>query len=170
MSARIAGTGAPTLRFLLSGPAPFIALGFGTGLARWAPGTVATLATIPLAALLWSIGSDALFVAFIVLLFVVGTWAAQRTGAALGAPDHRSIVVDEIAAFLPMLFLTGPSLARVAFAFLLFRLFDIVKPPPIRTIDQRLKNGVGAMLDDVVAAAFALLIFAAVVRVTGWPA
>ena len=160
----------PTWRLLLSHPAHLLALGLGAGLSSVAPGTIGTLLAIPVALLLWEIGNDAVYVAIVIALLFGGAWAAARTGAALGKPDHGSIVIDEIVAFLIVLFFTGPSLARIAFAFLLFRLFDIVKPPPIRAIDARMKSGIGVMLDDLVAAAFALVVYAVVTRVTGWPA
>ena len=76
-------------------------------------------------------------------------------------------VIDEIAAFLLVLFLVGQDPLRQAFGFLLFRLFDIVKPPPIRQLDAAIKNGVGVMLDDFVAAGYALIVFALGVRVLG---
>lgn len=159
----------PTLRFLLSHPAHLIAFGLGAGLSPWAPGTIGTLLAIPIAYLLWAWTSDVGFLAVVLALLFVGAWAAQRTGRALGLPDHGGIVIDEVAAFLLVLFFTGPFVARIAFAFLLFRLFDITKPPPIRTIDARMKTGIGVMVDDLVAAGFALVVYAAVVRVTGWP-
>jgi phosphatidylglycerophosphatase A len=159
-----------TIRFLLAHPAHFLALGFGTGLSPWAPGTVATLLAIPLGDWLALHTGDAGYLAVVALLFAAGAWASDRTGRDLGAADHGGIVIDEIAAFLFVMFFTGTSLARIALAFILFRLFDIAKPPPIRAIDARMKHGVGVMLDDLVAAAMALFVFAAVVRVTGWPA
>lgn len=172
MMARPAGAGAPALnaRFLLAHPAHFVALGFGAGLSPWAPGTVGTLVAIPVAGLLWRWTGDAGFLVAIGVLLFGGAWAAERTGRDLGRADHGAIVIDEIAAFLVVLFFTGPDLARIALAFLLFRLFDITKPPPIRTIDARMKGGIGVMLDDLLAAGFALLVYALVVRVTGWPA
>jgi len=159
-----------TIRFLFAHPAHFLALGFGTGLSPWAPGTVATLFAIPLGDWLSLQTSDAAYLAVVALLFAVGAWASERTGRDLGAADHGGIVIDEIAAFLLIMFFTGTDLRRIALAFLLFRLFDIAKPPPIRAIDARMKHGVGVMLDDLVAAAMALFVFAAIVRVTGWPA
>ena len=97
---------------------------------------------------------DALITTLLVVaLFVLGgAWAAERTGRDLGVADHGGIVIDEIAAMLLMLFFTGTDLARIALAFLLFRLFDIVKPPPIGWLDRTVKGGFGAMLDDFVAA------------------
>ena len=157
----------PTLRFLLRHPAHFIALGFGSGLAPFAPGTFGTLVAIPIAALLRAYASDAGFVAAIVLLFALGTWAADVTGRDLGVPDHGGIVIDEIVAFLIVLYFVGGDPLRQAFAFLLFRIFDIAKPPPIRQVDAALKNGIGVMVDDLLAAAYALFVFALVVRLVG---
>jgi phosphatidylglycerophosphatase A len=150
----------PTFRFLLRHPAHFVALGFGAGLAPKAPGTFGTLVAIPIAFGLHAFGSDAVFIATIVVLFVVGAWSCEVTGRSLGVPDHGGMVIDEVVAFLLVLFLTGLSPWRIAIAFALFRFFDIVKPPPIRQLDAALKNGVGVMLDDLLAAGYALLVFA----------
>jgi phosphatidylglycerophosphatase A len=137
----------------------------GAGLARRA-GDVRTLVAIPIALLLDAYASEAAFVATIVVLFVLGTWAAQVTGRRL-RPDHGSIVIDEVAAFLLVLYFTGLTPLRIAIAFALFRFFDIVKPPPIRQLDAAMKNGLGVMLDDMLAALYALVIFAIGQRVIG---
>lgn len=165
--ASITSTTRPTAAFLLQHPAHFIALGFGSGLAPFAPGTFGTLVAIPIALVLRAYAGDATFLAVVALLFAVGAWASQVTGRALGAADHGSIVIDEVAAFLLVLFFTGVSPLRIAIAFALFRFFDIVKPPPIRQVDAAIKNGVGVMLDDLVAAGYALLVFAVGQRVLG---
>ena len=157
----------PTLRFLLRRPAHFIALGFGSGLAPFAPGTFGTLVAIPIAAVLRIYASDWVFVACILLLFALGVWASEVTSRDLGVADHGSIVIDEVVAFLIVLYFVGGEPLRQAFAFLLFRVFDIAKPPPIRQVDATLKNGFGVMLDDVLAAAYTLFVFAIVVRVIG---
>jgi phosphatidylglycerophosphatase A len=122
---------------------------------------------IPLALVLRAFFGDAGFAAAIVVLFVVGAWASQVAGRNLGESDHGAIVIDEIAAFLLVLFFVGPDWVRVAFAFLLFRLFDIWKPPPIRQLDAAIKNGIGVMLDDLLAAAYTLVVFALWQRVFG---
>jgi phosphatidylglycerophosphatase A len=156
---------APTLPFMLHHPAHFIALGFGAGLAPFAPGTFGTLVAIPIALVLQRYAGDVGFGVAIVALFVVGAWASGVTGRALGVPDHGSIVIDEVVAFLLVLFFTGLAPLRIALAFVLFRFFDIVKPPPVRQVDAALKNGVGVMLDDIVAAGYALLVFALAERI-----
>jgi len=153
-------TTAPDVHFLLRHPAHFVALGFGAGLSPIAPGTMGTLVAFPIAWVLDRYGGDVVFVVAVGALLLVGTWVAQVTGRALGSPDHGSIVVDEIAAFLIVLyFVRGNVIAEIA-AFVLFRAFDIAKPPPIRQFDAALKNGFGVMLDDVLAAAYTLLILA----------
>jgi phosphatidylglycerophosphatase A len=154
----------PDARFLIAHPAHFVALGFGSGLAPVAPGTWGTLIAIPIATLLWRTGSDAAFLLAVAILIAVGTWAAQVTSRNLGAHDHGSIVIDEIAAFLLMLFFVGPAPMGVAFAFLTFRIFDITKPPPIRAVDERWSGGIGVMADDLIAACYALIVFAVGVR------
>lgn len=157
----------PTLRFLFQHPAHFIALGFGAGLSPVAPGTAGTLVAIPLAMLLRANVPDAAFIAVIVVSAVIGVWAAAVTGRDLGVPDHGAIVWDEVVAFLLVLYFVGDEALRVAFAFLLFRVFDIVKPPPIRNVDAAMKNGLGVMLDDAIAAGYTLIVFALWQRVAG---
>jgi phosphatidylglycerophosphatase A len=158
----------PTVHFLFRHPAHFVALGGGAGLARHAPGTVGTLVAFPLAWLLREFTGDTGFVIAVCAALAGGVWAAQVTGQALGAADHGSIVIDEIAAFLIVLFLVGPDVRREALAFVLFRAFDILKPPPIRALDAALKNGIGVMLDDVLAAAYTLVVMAVGQRVLAW--
>ena len=158
---------APSLQFLLSHPAHFIALGFGAGLAPVAPGTFGTLVAIPMALALRVYAPDYVFLSAIVLFLLIGTWAAGVTGRDLGVPDHGAIVCDEIVAFLLVLYFVGNSWLGIAIAFLLFRLFDIVKPPPIRQLDRAMKNGTGVMLDDLLAAGYTLLVLALWKRVAG---
>jgi phosphatidylglycerophosphatase A len=160
----------PDARFLLAHPAHFIALGFGAGLAPKAPGTVGTLVAIPL---YWALALvlPPLAIALVAIpLFFLGIWACDVTGRDLGVPDHGAMVWDEIVAFLPLAALASMfdpvdgasrprSLALQLVAFGLFRLFDIWKPFPIRELEKRVKGGLGVMIDDVVAAAYAYLAF-----------
>jgi phosphatidylglycerophosphatase A len=92
-------------------------------------------------------------------------FAADATARALGVADHGAIVIDEIVAFLVVLFFTPRTWLAQAAAFALFRLFDVAKPPPIREVDARMKGGVGVMLDDLLAAAYTLLALAIAERV-----
>jgi phosphatidylglycerophosphatase A len=158
----------PTFRFLLSHPAHMLALGFGSGLARGGPGTWGTAAGWVLYIWLDQWLSTPGWWTLVGVTLILGAWAAQRTGRDLG-DDCSHIVIDEIVAFWIVLLMlpTGSSLSMQALAFLLFRVFDIVKPPPIRFLDARIKNGFGVMLDDLVAAFFTLLALSIVVRVAG---
>jgi phosphatidylglycerophosphatase A len=151
--------GRPSFAFLFRHPAHLLALGFGTGLAPVAPGTFGTLVAIPLAWWLRGYG-DVVFAGAIVAFFVMGVWAADVTSRHLGVADAGAIVWDEVVAFLLVLFFVGDDRVRVAIAFLAFRLFDILKPPPIRQLDATLKGGFGVMADDILAAGYALLLFA----------
>ncbi len=154
----------PTPRFLLSDPAHFIALGFGSGLAPWAPGTFGTLLGWALFPLVRAPLADLGFGLLLVACFLAGIVVCARTGRALGVADHGAIVWDEIVAIWLVLWLTPPTLAWQALAVALFRVFDIVKPPPIRWVDERTRGGFGVMLDDLLAAAYALFVLAACVR------
>lgn len=145
----------PDRAFLLAHPAHFIALGFGSGLAPRAPGTFGTLAAFPLFALLHPFGSTAIL-ASALITFVLGIWAAERTGKALGVSDHGSIVIDEIAAFLLVLGMAPPGWLWCGIAFLAFRVFDIAKLWPISVADRRIKGGFGVMFDDLLAAGYAI--------------
>lgn len=149
----------PTLRWVCSHPAHFIAFGGGTGLSPVAPGTVGTLLALPLFYLLapqlpW------IYLAAVVVLFGLGVWACAVTGRALGVADHGGMVWDEVVAFLLVLFFVPDDIYWQACAFLLFRIFDIWKPPPIRYYDRTLKNGFGVMFDDLIAAGYTLLVLA----------
>ena len=133
----------------------------GIGLIRFAPGTFGTLLAFPLHLLLVSYVGPYQHLLAIAGLFLVGTWASDRTGHDLGATDHGGIVVDETVAFLLVLFFTPHHQIWQAFAFLLFRLFDIFKPPPIRYFERTIPGGIGVMFDDLLAAGYALLCLAA---------
>ena len=160
---------APTWAFLLNHPAHLIALGLGTGLSPVAPGTVGTLVALPIA---WALGAYAGtpgWLATIGAVTIIGLWAAHVTSRDLGVADPGSIVIDEIAAFLFVLFFAGPDLVRQGIAFVVFRFFDIVKPPPIRQLDRAMKNAVGVMADDFLAAGYTLLVLAVLLRLfAGW--
>lgn len=153
---------APPVKFLLHHPAHLIACGFGSGLSRWAPGTAGTLfAWATYGFLRQWMPDDPGFAIFLLLAFAVGVTACQITGRALGVIDHGSIVWDEIVPFWFVLMLTPPEILWQLIAFLGFRFFDIVKPPPADFFDTRVKNGFGVMMDDAVAAGYTVLVIAA---------
>ena len=150
----------PSLRFLLAHPAHLVACGFGSGLSPFAPGTAGTLfawLTFPLFAP-WL--GDAQLLALLAACFIAGAFAAQRTGEDLGVVDHGSIVWDEIVPFWLVLFFCPPGLLWQLAAFLLFRVFDIVKPQPARYFDEKVKNGFGVMTDDLIAGGYTILVLA----------
>jgi len=151
----------PTAAFMLRHPAHLIALGAGAGLVPGAPGTAGTLLAFPLYWALAAYCTAPMLLGLIVLGFALGVWACGRTGRALGVSDHGAIVWDEIVAFMLVLFFTPEGLLWQACAFVLFRLFDILKPPPIRYYDRKLKSGFGVMFDDLLAAGYSLLMLAA---------
>jgi phosphatidylglycerophosphatase A len=160
-----------TVRFMLGHPAHWIALGFGSGLSPWAPGTVGTL---------WA------WVAFLVLQpwlddlqwagvigggLLVGWWACTVTARGLSTPDPSAVVWDEIIAFWLVLWLVMPAgLWAQLSAFALFRVFDAVKPGPVAWADARFKlragerigwaQGFGILFDDLVAALCTLIVIA----------
>ena len=149
----------PDLKFLFAHPAHLIAFGFGSGLAPKAPGTVGTLLGWPLFWLIAAVAPDlSNRIALVIAAFLLGVWACARSGRALGVADHGGIVWDEIVAFALVLLFTPAGWQWAALAFALFRLFDILKPWPIRLADRRLKNGFGVMFDDLLAAGYALAV------------
>ena len=147
----------PDFKFLLSHPAHFFALGFGSGLAKQAPGTFGTMVGLPL---FWLISSYTISTQLIVIfaLFLIGIYFCDKAGKALGVADHGAIVWDEIVAMMLVLAFSPPSCLNWVVAFILFRLFDIWKPFPIKQFDAKLKNGFGVMFDDLLADIYAILI------------
>lgn len=147
----------PNLKLLLSHPAHFFSLGFGTGLAPKAPGTVGTLVGFPL---FWLISDLSLEqqLSIIAVCFIIGIWFCDQTGKAIGVADHGGIVWDEIAAMMLVLTFTPKTALWWVVAFILFRLFDIWKPFPIKHVDAKVKGGLGVMLDDLLAALYAIVV------------
>lgn len=152
----------PSLKLLLSHPAHFVSLGFGSGLAPKAPGTFGSFAAWGLYALadglwpaLWRF--EGMAVMLVVASFMLGAWCIERTGVALGEVDHGAIVWDEFVAVWLVLALIPAGLVWQLTGVVVFRFFDILKPWPIYIADRRFKNGLGVMFDDVLAAVYTLL-------------
>ena len=157
----------PTAAFLLAHPAHFIALGFGSGLSPWAPGTVGSLLAWALYPLLRSPVSEGVFLLLLVSFFLAGILACERTAKALGSGDPGAVVWDEMLAVWLVLFFCPPGLAWQAAGVALFRLFDIAKPEPIATLERRFRGGLGIMIDDLAAAGYVLLVLAVAVHFLG---
>ena len=162
----------PTFGWMLRHPARIIAFGAGSGLIRPAPGTWGTLFAwitfAPLAAWLQGVAgvAGAAILVLPVAAFVIGIWACGRAARDMGVADPGGIVWDEVAAFWLVLALVPASFGAQLAAFVLFRLFDIVKPPPIRGFDATLKGGFGVMFDDALAAGYTLIVMALWTRMT----
>ncbi len=154
----------PSAAWVFARPERILAFGLGSGLIHPAPGTWGTLVGWLLWAVLLRGLSDGWMVLVLLLSFGIGCWAAQRCGDALGVPDHGGINWDEIVAIWLVLWLMPHGFWAQAVSVALFRFFDIVKPPPVGLLDRRFKNGFGVMIDDIVAALYALLVEALLVR------
>lgn len=155
----------PTPAFMLAHPAHFLSQGFGSGLSPIMPGTAGTLfawLSFVVLSIRWPhIFTPLAWGVIIVAGYWIGVWACEVTGKNLGVADHGSMVWDEIIAFwLVLLLLTPAPLAAQFWAFIAFRFYDMVKPPPISYFDRQFKGGFGVMFDDIVAAFFTLLTFA----------
>jgi len=147
-------------RTVMTDPVHFLAFGFGTGLAPFAPGTFGSLPGI---LLFWLTMDYGLYVQLGVALTITaaGIWICGESARRIGVHDHGGIVWDEIVGMYITLFAAPVSIVGWVLAFVLFRVMDIVKPWPIRDLDHRLGGGVGIMLDDLAAALYAaiLLVF-----------
>ncbi|MFM1990519.1 MAG: Phosphatidylglycerophosphatase [Pseudomonadota bacterium] len=156
----------PTFAFMRPRLSRWIALGFGSGLSPVAPGTVGTLWAWAAFVLLDPFLGDAAWATLIATSFAIGVWACGRTGRDLGVSDHGGMVWDEVVAFWAVLLVVPDGFSAQLAAFFVFRVFDVVKPPPIRQVDRRVKGGFGVMLDDAIAAFYTVLVYALWVRLT----
>jgi phosphatidylglycerophosphatase A len=143
-------------RVSLSNPVHFLALGFGSGLAAKMPGTFGTLAGLPLVLLASLYLNLYSYLILTLIVCVVGVWLCAKTAEDLQVHDHPSIVWDEFAGMFITMLAVPLSWQTIVAGFVLFRLFDILKPWPISYLDKHLHGGLGIMLDDVLAGIFAL--------------
>lgn len=129
---------------------------FGSGRLRPMPGTMGSLAAIPLGYYICAQGGPFLLATAALALFLVGTVAADRFGKKSGVADDQSIVVDEVVGMWIAAIPAENSWLMWMIAFFLFRLFDVYKPWPASYYDNRSRNGYDTMMDDVVAGIYAL--------------
>ncbi len=141
----------------LKSPTGFLAFGFGSGLASFAPGTFGTLAALPFVPLLKSVPFVWQLI-WVATALILGVWICDVVSRRLGVHDHGGIVWDEIAAYwLCVLFIPYQWTWLLA-AFVLFRFFDILKPWPIGWADKKVSGGFGIMIDDVLAAIWTIIL------------
>jgi phosphatidylglycerophosphatase A len=143
-----------------------VATGCGLGYAPLAPGTVASAVT---AAILWLVPfSRPGLLLLLVALTAAGIWAAHRAEALLGGKDPGAIVIDEVAGMTLSVLLVPLTPRVLAAGFVLFRLFDVLKPQPAQA-SQRITGGLGVVVDDLVAGLYALLVLVVLRALLGWP-
>lgn len=138
-------------------PVQFLAFGFGSGLSPKAPGTVGTLAAVPVYLLVadWPLWAYSLLV---LAAAVVGVWICQRASDQLQVHDHPGIVWDEFVGFWITLWAVPADWLWIAIGFVVFRILDIAKPWPISHLDRKVKGGFGIMIDDILAGVMACAI------------
>lgn len=138
-------------------PVQFLAFGFGSGLSPKAPGTVGTLAAVPVYLLVadWPLWAYSLLV---LAAAVVGVWICQRASDQLQVHDHPGIVWDEFVGYWITMWAVPVEALWVVIGFLVFRVLDIAKPWPISHLDRKVKGGFGIMIDDILAGVMACAI------------
>lgn len=151
---------------VLKSPVHFLAFGLGSGLSPKAPGTAGTLAAVPLYLLLLQLPL-AYYVLALLVATVFGVWVCGKSSQLLGVHDHGGIVWDEFVGFWITMLMAPPGWLWLLCGFVLFRVFDIWKPWPIRAVDRKVEGGLGIMLDDILAGAFALLALQLLAWLTG---
>lgn len=139
----------------LRNPIHFAAFGFGSGCAPKAPGTVGTLMAVVFYLPMQFLPLE-LYGLLLVLAFCLGVWLCGKASSALGVHDHGGIVWDEFVGYWITMIAAPAGFVWIVLGFVLFRLFDIWKPQPIRYLDHHLDGGIGIMLDDVLAGVYAL--------------
>ena len=139
-----------------SRPMQFFAFGFGSGLSPWAPGTAGTLVAIPLYLLVSDL-SLPMYSLFIAVMTLLGIWFCEVASSELGVHDHPGIVWDEFVGYWITLWALPTSWTWIIAGFVVFRIFDIIKPWPIGPLDKKVKGGFGIMIDDIVAGILACI-------------
>lgn len=156
------------VRRSLRHPDALLATWFGSGLAPKAPGTFGSAAALPLGlALVIYAGPIGVLIAA-VAIFLIGVWAADAYSQATGADDPKEVVIDEVAGQLLPLALAPVGLLPWAAAFVLFRLFDILKPWPCSYFDRKMHGGLGVMADDIAAGVYAAACMAILAELGAW--
>ncbi len=157
----------PTQPTPFKSPIQFLAFGFGSGLAPKAPGTFGTLAAIPI---YWFIADwpATWYAGFILVTGLLGIWICGTASRQLGVHDHGGIVWDEFVGYWITMWAVPVDWVWILAGFLVFRVFDIVKPWPIRALDRKVKGGFGIMVDDIVAGVMACITLHLALAIVGY--
>jgi phosphatidylglycerophosphatase A len=150
-------------RVALRTPTGFLAFGLGAGLSRFAPGTAGTVVAVPFAWLLMQLPT-VLYWCVLAALFLLGVWLCGAASRMLGRHDPGNIVWDEMVGYWLTVAVVPMTWPWWLAGFVAFRFFDILKPWPIRRLERAVGGGLGIMLDDVLAALYAMLALVAVQR------
>jgi len=149
-------------KWTLRNPAVFLATGFGVGLLPKAPGTWGSVLAVALAWPIYvAVGQIGLTIAAFAA-FAIGVWSSNFCIGKYGAEDPSRVVIDEIAGQWLVLLVVAPGWLGYGLGFVLFRVFDIFKPWPVSWADKNIKGGLGIMIDDVLAAAYAAAVLYAI--------
>ena len=151
---------------LVRSPTLMLAFGFGSGLSRLAPGTVGTIAAIPLWWLLTQL-SPPLYLATVLVAAIIGVSICGRAAEQMGVHDHGGIVWDEFVGYWITMFMAPAGVVWMLVGFALFRVLDIAKPWPIKWADEKVEGGLGIMLDDVIAGILACLCLQSIALLVG---
>lgn len=135
-------------------PVHFLAFGLGSGAAPFAPGTFGTLAAIPFYWLMSTLPLS-IYLAVLGVAGIIGIYLCDRTSKDLGVHDHSGIVWDEFVGYWITMAAVPFSWQSALCGFVIFRVFDVIKPWPVRTVDRRVAGGFGIMFDDVLAGIYA---------------
>jgi len=143
--------------------ATLIATALGAGLLPLAPGTWGTAAAVPLAWAVDRLGArtgfgEWIFVGVLAIVTAIGSFAADVYCKATGKHDNQQIVIDEVAGYLLTLIAVPRTWPNLVLAFVLFRVFDIWKPPPVRWMDRTIKGGFGVVADDLGAGVYGAIV------------
>jgi len=147
----------PTFNQLLRRPVHLLAFGFGSGLSPKAPGTMGTLAAIPLYLMMENMGLMA-YITMLIVTFAIGIYLCDKTSKDMGVHDHGGIVWDEFVGYWITMLAAPEGWQWIVFGFVLFRFFDVIKPWPINWLDKHVHGGFGIMIDDVLAGVMALVV------------
>lgn len=147
----------------------FLATGAGSGFFPIAPGTAGSVVGLLLCLLVlpWANARWPLALALFAVAFILGCWVAGRAQVIFGEHDSPRIVLDEVMGMVATMFLNPLNWMYLLIGFVLFRVFDVMKPPPANIFDRRVRGGPGVMLDDLAAAVYANIALRVVAHLIG---